>query len=149
MGRGLYFNPIHVFPFTNGDRRLLETLARFSIGLAPALTHQLVAGAAWAAFLVNLRSHHRIEKYLNQFEAVPDWQSAVHRGINSAAMVWKDCFLEDESLPKLIAKLDQPDSLAEPIPDYLRPDAIKQLLTVTYPALKSERHLAELFTEPD
>lgn len=100
VGRGLYFLPMHLLPWSGGCRRAFAK-AR-SEPPHEAGRRNATAGLAWASTLVNVRSPEVAAAALAGCDEEPDAERAIANGASSALLVWRqwagadrllDCFL--------------------------------------------------------
>jgi len=100
-GRGLYFAPMHLLPWSGGCRRAFAK-AR-SEPPHEAGRRNATAGLAWAVTLVNVRSPEVAEVSLAGCGEEPDVEQAVANGVSSALLVWRQWAGEDRLLDRFLA----------------------------------------------
>ena len=104
VGRGLYFAPTHLLPWSGGwDRAFAKACAEpppprwRAAGQANA-----VAGLAWALTLVNLRSPAVVEAAIAGCGGGPDVDRAIAHGAAGALLVWRHWAGEDAWLARFL-----------------------------------------------
>src|ERR1700688_3514746 len=100
-GRGLYFAPMHLLPWSGGCRRA-SARAR-SEPPHEAGRRNATAGLAWAVTLVNVRSPEGAEACLAGCGEEADAELAVANGASSALLVWRQWAGADRLLERSLA----------------------------------------------
>lgn len=100
-GRGLYFAPMHLLPWSGGCRRAFAK-AR-SEPPHEAGRRNATAGLAWALTLVNVRSPEVAEACLAGCGEEADVERAVADGVSSALLVWRQWAGADPLLDRFLA----------------------------------------------
>jgi hypothetical protein len=100
-GRGLYFAPMHLLPWSGGCRRAFAK-AR-SEPPRTAGRRNATAGLAWALTLVNVRSPEVAEACLAGCGEEADAEQAVANGASSALLVWRQWAGADRLLDRFLA----------------------------------------------
>lgn len=100
-GRGLYFVPMHLLPWSGGCRRAFAK-AR-SEPPHQAGRRNATAGLAWASTLVNVRSPEVAEAALAGCGEEPDAERAIANGASSALLVWRQWAGADRLLDRFLA----------------------------------------------
>jgi len=102
VGRGLYFAPMHLLPWSGGCRRAFAKAS--DEPPREAGRRNAVAGLAWALTLVNVRSPEVVEGALAACgEEVDAGQAAVANGAASALQVWRQWAGADGLLARFLA----------------------------------------------
>jgi hypothetical protein len=101
VGRGLYFAPMHLAPWSGACRRAFAK-AR---GEPPRDSgrRNAAAGLAWAITLVNVRSPEVAAAALAGGEEDPGAEAAIANGAASALLVWRQWAGEDPLLARFLA----------------------------------------------
>lgn len=100
-GRGLYFAPMHLLPWSGGCRRAFAK-ARSEPPHA-AGRRNATAGLAWALTLVNVRSPEVAEACLAGCSEEVGAEEAVANGASSALLVWRQWAGADRLLDRFLA----------------------------------------------
>jgi hypothetical protein len=100
-GRGLYFAPMHLLPWSGGCRRAFAK-ARSEPPHA-AGRRNATAGLAWALTLVNVRSPEVVEACLAGCGDEAGAEEAVANGASSALLVWRQWAGADRLLDRFLA----------------------------------------------
>jgi hypothetical protein len=88
VGRGLYFVPTHLVPWSDACRRAFAKAE--SEPPHEAGRRNAVAGLAWALTLVNIRSPEIVEAALGSWDGSPGAGQAIANGASSALLVWRN-----------------------------------------------------------
>jgi|GEM_PF-1786004 len=100
-GRGLYFAPMHLPPWSGGCRRAFAKA--HSEPPHAAGRRNAAAGLAWALTLVNVRSPEVAEASLAGCGVDPDAGQAIANGASSALLVWRQWAGADRLLDRFLA----------------------------------------------
>jgi hypothetical protein len=87
VGRGLYFAPTHLLPWSLACRRAFAKA--WTEPPHEAGRRNAVAGLAWALALVNVRSPEVVEAALASWDGRPGAGEAIANGTSSALLVWR------------------------------------------------------------
>jgi len=98
-GRAIYFSPVNLLPYRNAPWKGMEMCADPSWGPVPR--RNMLAGFAWAMFLVNLKYPEVLDLLLECHAGNMPEPAAFMNGIYSAAVVWRDCAPQEKFLQGL------------------------------------------------
>jgi hypothetical protein len=101
VGRGLYFAPMHLLPWSGGWRRAYAK-AR-SEPPRESARRNAIAGLAWALTLVNVRSPEVVAACVAGSGVEQDGEAAVANGASSALAVWRQWAGTDVLLERFLA----------------------------------------------
>jgi hypothetical protein len=100
VGRAKYFAPTAALPLVETRRRVLEDVAGIAAGAGSR--DNAVAGFAWAATLVNLRTPSVLECLVVEAERL-HVAAAFSRGMHDALDVWRRCAPHDAAIGGFLA----------------------------------------------
>lgn len=147
VGRGLYFAPTHVLPWSGAVGRALEKAWReppHESGRRNA-----TAGLAWALTLVNIRHPEILADVLSHREREISSAEAFADGVASAVLIWYDAVGHDSHLAAFLAHRPQDSSPSLPaLWRALVLDPCETALRQVYPKLRQGGGLAPLFRYP-
>lgn len=146
VGRGLYFAPTHLLPWSGGwDRAFAKACSEPPPPRWRAAGQgNAVAGLAWALTLVNLRSPAVVEAALAGCGGSPDIDRAIAHGAAGALLVWRHWAGEDAWLARF---LDHRPAAADRDREWRRRmvDPCRAALASFAGDLRRRDHLAALF----
>lgn len=142
VGRGLYFAPTHLAPWSGACRRAFAKAE--SEPPHEAGRRNAAAGLAWALTLVNVRSPEVVEAALGSWGVSPGCRQAVANGVSSALLVWRHWAGWDPLLARFLGYQPQrPDRARQWDRRVL--DPCRAALAGSPPDLGRRDHLAALF----